>query len=404
MTLARSTQKNRLAQGRQGPDVLLTVIIALLLIFGLIMISSASVVLSQKEIGNPNGYFFKQLYSVFFGIILFFIGLKINYRYWRKLAPLMLLLSIIALIAVFLPGVGVERNGAHRWVNLGFMQFQPSELTKLSLILYLAVWFENKGLEVKKILSSTIPFILILALIGGLVIKEPDMGTTIVLTMIAGVMYVVAGAKKTHVAVMLVAGIATGWYLIKNAPYRMSRFMVFLNPEADVGGRGYHVNQALLAIGSGGLLGLGFGRSRQKFNYLPEAATDSVFAVTAEELGIIGGVTLLLLFLVFAIRSFTIARNAPDSFSRLVVVGIATWITGQATLNIMAILSLLPLTGVPLPFISYGGSSIIMLLFASGILLNISKHIQKGEEIARSSFWRRNWWSYFSRISGYKRT
>jgi cell division protein FtsW len=305
-----------------------------------------------------------------------------------------MVLSILALIAVYLPGIGVERNGAHRWVYLGFMQFQPSEFAKLSLILYLAVWFENKGTEVRNLFTSTIPFVLILALVGGLVIKEPDMGTTVILALIAGSIYFVAGARMTHVLGMAAIVVAMAWYLIKSAPYRMARFMVFLNPGADSGGQGYHVNQALLAIGSGGILGLGFGKSRQKFNYLPESATDSIFAVVAEELGIIGAGMIVILFTMYAIRGFKIAKESPDIFARLVAVGITVWIVGQSLINIMAILSLMPLTGVPLPFISYGGSSIIMLMFASGILLNISKHTQKGEKVAYNRIGWRNWWSY----------
>jgi len=394
MALSRSASKQKAQTGTGSPDVVLTVVTALLIIFGLIMISSASVVLSQNEAGNPNYYFFTQLKSVGIGVILFLIGLRLDYRFWRKVAPVLMVLSILALIAVYLPGIGVERNGAHRWVYLGFMQFQPSEFAKLSLILYLAVWFENKGTEVRNLFTSTIPFVLILALVGGLVIKEPDMGTTVILALIAGSIYFVAGARMTHVLGMAAIVVAMAWYLIKSAPYRMARFMVFLNPGADSGGQGYHVNQALLAIGSGGILGLGFGKSRQKFNYLPESATDSIFAVVAEELGIIGAGMIVILFTMYAIRGFKIAKESPDIFARLVAVGITVWIVGQSLINIMAILSLMPLTGVPLPFISYGGSSIIMLMFASGILLNISKHTQKGEKVAYNRIGWRNWWSY----------
>lgn len=398
--MSRSALKQRTQKGTGSPDTILTIVTALLIIFGLIMISSASVVLSQNEAGNPNYYFFTQLKSVAIGIILFFIGLRLDYRFWRKIAPVLMIVSIIALIAVFLPGIGVERNGAHRWLYLGFMQFQPSELAKLALIIYLAAWFENKGTEVKNLFSSTLPFILILGLVGGLVIKEPDMGTTVILSLVAGVIYFVAGARMTHVLGMIASVVALAWYLIKSAPYRMSRFMVFLNPSADSSGQGYHVNQALLAIGSGGILGLGFGKSRQKFNYLPEAATDSIFAVIAEELGLIGASLVVVLIAIYAYRGLRVARQAPDVFARLVAVGITVWIVGQSLINIMAILSLMPLTGVPLPFISYGGSSIIMLMFASGILLNISKHTQKGEKVAYNRFGWGNWRSYFPGFSG----
>ncbi|MDD5693030.1 MAG: putative lipid II flippase FtsW [Patescibacteria group bacterium] len=394
MALSRSARKASAKSGLGNPDYILTIVIALLIIFGLIMISSASVVLGRNDAGNPNYYFFTQLKWVAIGVVILIAGYKIDYRFWRKIAPILMLLTIIVLIAVFLPGIGINRNGASRWVNLGFTAFQPSELAKLSLIVYLSAWFENKGNEVKKWTTSTIPFVLIILVIGGLVMKQPDMGTTVILSLVAGVMYIVAGARMSHIFIMAGLAISLGWYLIKTSAYRMSRFMIFLNPESDSSGQGYHVNQALLAIGSGGLAGLGFGKSRQKFSYLPEAATDSIFAVISEELGIIGAGFTITLITIFGYRGYKIAREAPDVFARLMAVGITTWIVGQSLINIMAILSMMPLTGVPLPFISYGGSSIVMLMLACGILLNISKHTQKGEASAHNSLWWRNWWTY----------
>ncbi len=396
MALSRSARKANTQSGLGNPDYILTIVIALLVIFGLIMISSASVVLGRNDTGDPNYYFFAQLKWVGFGIVVLIAGYKIDYRLWRKFAPVLMLITVIALVAVFLPGIGINRNGANRWVNLGFTAFQPSELAKLALIVYLAAWFENKGNEVKKWTTSTIPFVLMILIIGGLVMKQPDMGTTVILALTAGVMYIVAGARLSHILIMIITAIGLGWYLIKTSAYRMSRFMIFLNPESDSSGQGYHVNQALLAIGSGGLIGLGFGKSRQKFSYLPEAATDSIFAVISEELGIIGSSFTLILITIFGYRGYKIAREAPDVFSRLLAVGITTWIIGQSLVNIMAILSMMPLTGVPLPFISYGGSSIVMLMLACGILLNISKHTQKGERNAHNSLRGRNWWAYIA--------
>ncbi len=395
MSLSRSSRKQNLQKNQGSPDIILAVTLALLIIVGLIVISSASAVLSQNETGNPNSYFFKQLWSFGIGVILFIVGYKMDYRYWKKIAPLLLLVSIIGLVLVYVPGIGVLRNGARRWIDLG-IQFQPSELAKLAFVLYLAVWFENKGNEVKKFMTSTFPFLVILAFVGGLVVFEPDLGTAVVLSLIGGAIYFVAGAKWTHVVGMISAFVLFVFYLIKSAPYRMQRFMVFLNPEAHSTGQGYQINQALLAIGSGGILGLGFGKSRQKFNYLPESATDSIYAIVAEETGLIGAGLVIILFILFAIRGLQIARSSSDIFARLVATGITVWIAGQAFINIMAILSLMPLTGVPLPFISYGGSSIIMLMLASGILLNISRYIQKGDSNANNRFGGRNWWSYLT--------
>ena len=395
MFLSRSKRKQNLKKNQGNPDIVLAITLALLLVVGLIVISSATAVLSQNETGNPNYYFFIQLRSVGIGIILFLVGYKIDYHIWKKIAPVLLLVSIIGLILVYIPGIGVMRNGATRWIDIG-LQFQPSELAKLSFILYLAVWFENKGNEIRGFMKSTLPFLIILLLVGGLIVLEPDLGTAVILSLIGGAIYFIAGARGTHVVGMILTFMLFVFYLIKSAPYRMQRFMVFLNPEADSSGQGYQINQALLAVGSGGILGLGFGKSRQKFNYLPESSTDSIYAIIAEETGMIGSVLVITLFVVFAARGFKIARESPDIFARLVAVGITMWIAGQAFINILAILSLMPLTGVPLPFISYGGSSIIMLLLACGILLNISRYTKKGEENAHSRFGRWNWRSYFT--------
>jgi cell division protein FtsW len=386
-------RKKIATRGKAKPDFFLTILIALLITFGLVMISSASVVLSKLATGNANSWFFSQFTSVAVGLFALYVAYRIDYRFWRKAAPYLLVANILLLVMVFLPGIGVRINGANRWIDLGITNVQPSEFMKLSLIIYLAAWFENKGKEVKSFVSSTLPFILIMGLIVFLIMRQPDMGTTVVLALTAGVIYFVAGASLLHVIAMIILAVSGGMLLIRSAAYRMERFMIFLNLEGS-GEAGYHINQALLGIGSGGLFGLGFGRSRQKFSYLPEAATDSIFAVTAEELGFAGAIVLVLLFVLFGIRGFLIARSAPDVFARLVAVGVTTWVVGQAFINIMAILSLVPLTGIPLPFISYGGSSIIALMVGCGILLNISKNTLKGEGNAHHRLGRGNWRTY----------
>jgi len=259
----------------------------------------------------------------------------------------------------------------------------------------LAAWFEKKGSHVKNLWKTTVPFWCVLILSVGLIIMQPDMGTMMVIASVASVMYFVAGASLSHIMAMVAMGIAGIIALIKFEPYRMARFTIFLNPTADQSGAGYQINQALLAIGTGGIFGLGFGQSRQKFNYLPEASTDSIFAVTAEELGFFRCTLIIALYIFVAIQGYKVAQKAPDAFSRLLAVGITTWIVVQSFINISAMMSLIPLTGVPLPFISYGSSSTLMLMFASGILLNISRHTQ-GETRENRSFRRRNWWSYLT--------
>lgn len=399
MALKRSQVKERTERRGAKPDFFLTILIAVLIVTGLIMISSASVVMSKTVAGKENYYLMSQLKSALLGLVALYAGIKIDYKLWRKWAPYLLIGNIIALVAVFVPGLGFHHGGANRWIVIGPLNFQPSEPLKFTLILYLAAWFENKGSDLRDFVKGTLPFLGLFIVIGGLIMKQPDMGTMTVVAAIAGVMYLIAGASYTHIGVMFAGAVGVVAMLIKAAPYRMARFTIFLNPAADSKGIGYHINQALLAIGSGGIFGMGFGRSRQKFNYLPEAATDSIFAVTAEELGFVRSLFIIVLFLLFAFRGFKIAKGAPDDFSRLVAVGITTWIVAQAFINILAIMSMMPLTGVPLPFISLGGTSLIMLMFACGVLLNISKYVTEGESNANSRLGRGNRRAHFAGLS-----
>jgi cell division protein FtsW len=386
-----------LPTARHRPDFALLFSIIILILVGTVLISSAAVVVSKQLTGDPNAQFMKHLWSLAGGAVLFGLAYKLDYSIWRKLAPYMIITALILMILIFVPGIGFRSGGASRWINLGFTHFSPTEYFKLALIVYLAAWLEKRGKNVGSFLYSAVPFWAILGISIGLIIAQPDMGTMMVVTATAFSMYFVAGASITHIVAMAGMGMAGIIYLIKNEPYRMARFMIFLNPTADQSGAGYQINQALLAIGTGGLFGLGFGQSRQKFNYLPEAASDSIFAVTAEELGFFRSVLIVGAYLVLIFQGYRVAMRAPDAFSRLLAVGIITWIGAQALINISAMLSIIPLTGVPLPFISLGSSSTVMLMLASGILLNISRHTQ-GETRESRSHWRRNWWSYFTHL------
>ncbi len=346
-----------------------------LLALGLVMISSAGVIYSQTRFGDGY-YFFK--HQLFFGVlpgfaVLYFFQ-KIDYRVWKKFAVPFFLVAIIFLMLVFVPGVGSKVYGASRWIQLGPFSFQPSEMAKLAIVIYLAAWFESKGTKkIKDFFEGLLPFLGIMGLVGFLIIKQPDMGTLGVIILTAFAMFFVSGARLKHLFSMSLFGTFVLWILIKLEPYRFDRISAFLDPGSDPKGIGYQINQALLAVGSGGFLGVGLGHSRQKFNYLPEPVGDSIFAIIGEELGFIGGVFLVVLFLILASRGLKIAKNAPDVFGRLVAAGIVTWIIVQAFINISANVALVPLTGIPLPFISYGGTSIVFLMAAVGILLNISK-------------------------------
>lgn len=358
------------------PDYVLIITIIALVILGLVVLSSASAVMSYERFGN-NYYFFTHqlLYGVIFGIIAFLITSRIDYHYWKKLAAIMLILTLGFLIVVFIPGLGLEYGGARRWIHLGSFTFQPTELTKLTFLLYLATWLDKRQKGIKDWKYGFVPFVTILGVISFLIIMQPDVGTMSIIILIAITTYFVAGAKYSHLAVLGAGGIAGFIMLIKLAPYRMARLTVFLNPELDPQGIGYQINQALLAIGSGGLFGRGLGKSIQKYNYLPEASGDSIFAIIAEELGFIRILLLIGLFLILAIRGFNIAKKAPDFYGKLLATGITSWICFQAFMNIAAISGLMPLTGIPLPFVSYGGSALLLSLAAMGILVSVSKQV-----------------------------
>lgn len=375
-------------------DYYLAITTFLLVVFGLIMIASASVVQSFEATGSNNYYLFRQGGFALVGIIVWWILQKVDYHMWKRIATFVLGIGVVLLIAVLIPGIGVEAGGAKRWIGIAGQTLQASEIMKFALVVYLAYWFERKGKKITDFYSTFLPFVLIIGLVFLLVMQEPDMGTAVLICVIAGVMYLAAGATWGQVSTLLLAGFGVFLLFIQKADYRLKRLLTFLNPGADPLGAGYHVNQALLALGSGGLFGLGYGHSRQKYNFLPEAASDSIFAIIGEELGLIGVVFLVVLpFAIIVWRGLAIARKAPDMFGRMLALGITVWIGAQALLNIGAIVGLMPLTGLPLPFISLGGSSLVIMLAAAGVLLNISKQttLSTDDENPFGGWW--DWWA-----------
>ena len=358
---------------KKSDQILLYTVFALLA-FGLIMIASAGIAYSRTRFGDSYFFFKRQLLGVSIGLIVLYLTQRINYKFWKKISFPMFAASIAFLILVFIPGIGSKIYGANRWIQIGAFSFQPAEMLKLSLIIYLAAWLESRGERIKDFFEGLVPFLTIIALVSFLLIKQPDIGTLGVVILIAISVFFVSGSKISHMFLMVSGGLAALYILIKTESYRMNRLLVFLHPELDPRGIGYQINQALLAIGSGGILGVGLGHSMQKFNYLPEPAGDSIFAIIGEELGMIGCLILIALFVIVAMRGLKIAKNATDVFAKLTATGITAWIFFQAFINISAITGLIPLTGIPLPFISYGGTSIIFLMAGIGILLNISKH------------------------------
>lgn len=355
-------------------DYKLTAIVLALLGIGLIILYSASTVISFSKFGNNTHYFFSQLtQGVLIGLVCMYIFSKIDYHRWQKLAPLLIIVSIVLLALVLVPGLGFKVGNARRWLDLGPIFFQPAEIAKLALIFYIASWIDKRKSEINDFYYGIIPTLIIIGAIAGLIILQPDIGTMLVVTVTAFVMLFVGGSRIKHLIWIFVAGLVGMAILIKLEPYRLHRLTTFLNPDLDPQGIGYQINQAMVAIGSGGFFGRGYTESRQKYNYLPEVMGDSIFAVTVEELGFLRSGLIIGLFLILAFRGLMIANRAPDMFGKMLAVGIISWISFQALINIGAIIGVLPLTGIPLPFVSYGSSALVVLLSAIGILLNISK-------------------------------
>lgn len=363
--------KRIISSGKKKFDTPLASTVVILTVFGLIMVYNASSVSAFRDFGNQYYYLQEQTKWLFLGLIGMTTTSILHYRTYLRIAPLLIGISFLLLIAVFSPGIGVLAYGSRRWINVGFTVIQPAELTKLTLIIYLSSWLSSdKVKESKKFL----PFLILYGAISTLIMLEPDMGTTIVIVFTGIAIYFLSGAPLWHFLAMIPPLILSSLVLIIKSPYRLQRLSTFLDPTKDPQGSSYHIRQILIALGSGGLFGVGIGKSRQKYEYLPEATTDSIFAVIAEEVGFVGSIVILGLFLFVIYRGFKIAKAAPDRFTQLLASGISSWLAIQMFINLGAMVALFPLTGVPLPFLSYGGSSLVVALTGIGILLNISKH------------------------------
>ncbi len=363
---------------RRSIDPVLLACLTGLWLFGLIMLLSASGPLGVQKFGD-SWYFFKHqlLYGLLPGTLLFSLFARVEYRKLERLAVPALILSILLLVLVYLPGVGLKLGGSGRWVQLGFVTFQPSEFVKVTFLVYVAAWLAARHAQrAHTINEGLMPFMSALGLIACLLVLQPNTGSMLIIAGSALLVYFVAGAPIGWFATLGVVGAAALAALIKLTPYRATRFVTFLHPELDPQGIGYHINQAFLAIGSGGLFGLGYGHSRQKFLYLPEVAGDSIFAVLAEELGFFVSVAFLVVMGLLVCRCLRIARSAPDEFGRFLATGMGCWIALQTILNVSSMLGLLPISGVTLPFVSYGSSSFIALAIGLGMVAAISRYTQ----------------------------
>ncbi len=344
-----------------------------LLVIGFLILASASAALAEKNFETTYYYLSNQFVKGFLlGMVGFLAGLAIPFSFWKKAAVPLMLASLVLLALLFIPSIGFSHGGATRWFSLGPIVFQPSEILKVTFVMYLASWLESKREELHQS-SAFVPFIAIMGIISVFLVMQPDVGTLGIIVLNAMVMYFIGGGKASQFFTLVALGFVALFVLIQIAPYRLDRLTVFLDPSHDPQGKGYQINQALIAIGSGGFSGLGFGESREKYSYLPEPVGDSIFAIYAEEFGLLGGVVLISLFVLFLWRGLWIGARAPTPFARFLALGLTTSIVIQAFINIGAISGLLPLTGVPLPFISYGGTSLAITMTTVGILLNISK-------------------------------
>lgn len=351
--------------GRGDRWLLLGIIV--LAAIGILMVYDSSVAIAIRDFGDAYHYVRDQVKWLALGFIAFSVLSRVPYRFWRQFAVPAIVGTMVLLVAVFIPGFGVRALGAHRWLNFGVFILQPAELAKLSIILYLSAWFATK--EHGRFLA----FLLLTGMIVGLVILEPDLGTAMILLTTALTLYFLSGAPVSQFLLLLpviVAGVAA---LAIFEPYRLQRVMTFLNPEADPLGASYQIRQILLSLGSGGFFGIGLGKSRQKYEYLPEANTDSIFAIIGEETGFVGTVIVILMFLFLLWRCFRIARRTQEPFGKLLALGVGSWIGIQTFVNIGSMVAMLPLTGVPLPLISYGGSNLVITLGALGMVYNVSK-------------------------------
>jgi len=369
--------KKRILTGHQEghePDKSLIMAMGILIVFGLAMLFSASSVVSYANFGNTYHYFLRQVVNLCIALVAFFLASRIDYRLWKKFAIWFLFGSIILLVLVFIPGLRAEYGSARSWVSIFGYNFQPAELVKLAFLIYLATWLEAKKEDLGELGSGLIPFLGILGVISLLMIAQPDLGTLFIIAFTALVVFFAAGGKISHIIVTIVfAALILAVMVLLKSGYQSDRFKCLQDPSYSAQDKCYQINQSLIAVGSGGWFGRGIGQSRQKFMYLPEVWGDSIFPIIAEEIGFIFSSLLLLLYLFVFYRGILIARAAPDLYGRALATGVVVWLSVQTFLNIGGMINLIPMTGVPLPFVSSGGSAILSNLIAMGILVNISK-------------------------------
>jgi len=336
---------------------------------GLIFIFEASSIRAIEETGSSLYYLKLQSLRLMIGLVIMTVFSRINYKNLYFLSVVSMVASIVLLFIVLIPGIGFAAGGARRWIDFGFFKLQPTELTKFSVIIYLSSWFKTS--EKRGFLS----FMVLLSLLMFLIILQPDMGTGVIVLFVSLIIYYLSGSNLFKLFLLAPVGLTAFFLLIKSSPYRLNRFLAFMNPSLDPLGIGYHINQIMISLANGGIIGAGFGASRQKYLFLPEAHTDSIFAIIAEEYGFIGSFLIISLYFVLVYKLYHLVRLSPDKMARLLSGGIFAFFNLQIVINLAGMTGLFPLTGVPLPFLSYGGSNLLITFALIGIALNIEKRI-----------------------------
>ncbi len=370
---------------RRGIDVTLFACVLALVAIGLVMIYSASSIVAYDRMDDSAYFLKRQAMWIALGLAAMWLARSVHYQRLRRFTIPLLLLATLLMVLVLVPGIGRVAGGARRWITVGPASFQPVEVAKLALVLYLAHFVSRRGLAIRDLRRGVLPPLAIAGVFALLALRQPDMGSALVLSGVAMVALFLGGAQVLHLTAVAAASIPLIAVVILAAQYRLQRVLAFLDPWRDPQGSGFHIIQSLLAFGSGGLIGVGLGASRQKFFYLPESHTDFIYAILGEELGLLGTIGLLALFALFAYRGLRIARAAPDRYGALLAAGITASITGQAILNMGVATGVLPVTGIPLPFVSSGGSSLAVTMVQIGILLNISQYAHERASSAPES-------------------
>lgn len=376
----KQTAISRLRPGK--PDAAIFVTALALVVVGLVFVYSASFAVALASFDDINYFIVRQAVSAVIGLAVMVFLMRIDYHRLRIASPMLMLVAVLSLAAVLF--VGDDNYGARRWVSFGSLPpFQPSEFAKLATVIYISAWLASRGAEVRTFALGFVPFICMVGVVAALIILEPDTGTAVTVVLMTVALFFIAGASLTHLTALLGIGGVTAMVLVAAHSYRADRIFAFFSAEEDPSGIGFQVLQLLIALGSGGLHGLGLGVSRQKFFYIPGAHTDGIFAIIGEEAGFIGAMLVIGLFAYLCYRGFHVALNARDDFGAFLAIGIVSWIAFQSLINVGGVTRSIPLTGIPLPFISYGGSALIANLAAIGVLLSVSRYGKDKAHIER---------------------